>query len=59
MGVLVRADKHKPGVWWVKINHKGHRQSKVFHDKVTAKRAAQEIERGLKLGELGLGAGGG
>jgi len=55
MGVLVRADKQKPGVWWVRINHQGKRKSLAFHDKATAKRVAQEIERKLKLGDLGLG----
>ena len=55
MGVLVRADKLKPGCWWVRVNHAGKRKSLAFHDKATAKRAAQEIERKLKLGELGLG----
>jgi integrase len=55
MGVLVKADKHKPGRWWVRVNHAGKRKSLAFHDKATAKRVAQEIERKLKLGELGLG----
>ena len=55
MGVLVKADKHKPGRWWVRVNHVGKRKSLAFHDKATARRVAQEIERKLKLGELGLG----
>jgi len=55
MGVHVRADTHKAGLWWVRVNHQGQRKSLAFHDKVTAKRVAQEIERKLKLGELGLG----
>jgi integrase len=55
MGVQVRADKHKAGLWWVRVNHQGKRKSLAFHDKVTAKRVAQEIERKLKLDELGLG----
>jgi integrase len=54
MGVLVKPDKHKPSLWWVRVNHKGNRKSLVFHDKATAKRVAQEIERRLKLGDLGL-----
>src|SRR5262245_2740055 len=55
MGVLVKPDKDKPGLWWVRVNHKGNRKSLAFHDKATAKRVAQEIERRLKLGDLGLG----
>ena len=35
-------------------NHKGERTSRVFH-RTSAKRVAQEIERQLKLGVLGLG----
>jgi integrase len=56
MGVKVHADKDKPGRWWVRVNHQGKRKSLAFHDRATAKRTAQEIERRLKLGELGLDA---
>jgi integrase len=55
MGVRVKPDTHKPGRWWVRINHRGRRKSLAFRDRASAKRAAQEIERQLKLGDLGLG----
>ena len=55
MGVLVKPDKHKPGRWWVRVNHQGKRKSLSFTSREAAKRVAGEIERRLKLGELGLG----
>jgi integrase len=55
MGVLIRPDKDKPGRWWLRINHQGKRKSLAFSSREAAKRAAGEIERRLKLGELGLG----
>jgi integrase len=55
MGVRVRPDKDKPGRWWVRINHQGKRKSLSFSSRQAATRAADEIDRRLKLGELGLG----
>jgi integrase len=55
MGVLVKPDKYKPGRWWVRVNHQGKRKSLSFTSREAAKRVAGEIERRLKLGELGLG----
>jgi integrase len=55
MGVLVRPDKDKPGrVWWVRVNYKRRRVSRSFNSKRAAQLAADKIDAGLKLGNVGV-----
>lgn len=54
MGVHVKPDKHKPGRWWVRINHQGHRKSLAFSSRKAADVAAVKIDAALKLGDSGL-----
>jgi integrase len=52
VGVLVQPDKHKPGRWWVRINHRGQRKSLAFRSKRAAEIAAIKIDAALKLGQV-------
>ena len=52
MGVLVKADKYKPGLWWVRINHQGRRKSLAFRSKKAAETAAVKLDAALKLGNV-------
>jgi integrase len=54
MGVRVKLDKHKPGRWWVRVNHHGRRKSLAFNSKKAADVAAVKIDAALKLGDIGL-----
>lgn len=55
MGVKVREKPPGSGIWWLFINHDGHRKSKkVGKDKRLAIEAAKKIEAKLTLGDVGL-----
>ena len=55
MGVKVRERPEGSGVYWVFIDHQGHRKAKkIGRDKGEAEKAARKIEAKLTLGELGL-----
>ena len=55
MGVKVRERPEGSGVYWVFIDHKGHRKAKrIGRDEGEAQKAAKKIEAKLTLGELGL-----
>lgn len=55
MGVKVRERPEGSGVYWVFIDHHGHRKAKkIGRDRVEAEKAAKKIEAKLTLGELGL-----
>ncbi len=54
MGVRVKPDKHKPGRWWVRINHQGRRKSLAFSSRKAADVAAVKIDAALKLGDAGM-----
>jgi integrase len=55
MGVKVRERPEGSGVYWVFIDHQGHRKAKrIGRDKGEAEKAAKKIEAKLTLGELGL-----
>lgn len=56
MGVKVREKPKGSGVWWLFINHEGHRKSKkIGKDKKLAHDVAAKIEARLVLKEFNMG----
>ena len=55
MGVRVKADNHKAGRWWVRINHQGHRKSLAFNSRKAAEIAVRLQQRaygGVRVDDL-------
>src|SRR6185295_16230966 len=54
MGVKVKERVPGSGVWWIFINHNGHRKAKRVGSQEAANLAAKKIEARLTLGESAL-----
>ena len=58
MSAIVREKIEGSGIWWVFINHKGHRKAKkIGRDRAKAEQIAKIIEGNLAAGDLGVVAG--
>ena len=54
MGVIVREKEKSSGEWWIFINHKGKRASKLIGSRKAAKETAGKIEKEIALERFNL-----
>jgi integrase len=54
MGLKVREKKKSSGEWWVFLNHKGKRKSKLIGDRQTAETVAKELRKRISEGDFNL-----